>query len=147
MQEILARKLRAFIGINNPDVLVKLQTESKVTDYLKEKVASIDPLLTHLLARDTEPYFIEEYCMHLMTADLRPSRFNYIASVFEEEFEPVYRQFRFAGILRYEIINMVEACKTVFDTVGFNEANVESRLLRYATTGALHDYLENKKWN
>ena len=147
MQEILIQKLHAYIVNNNPEVLIQLQTETKVSAYLKGKLSSIEPLLNEMITEGVEPFFIAEMCMNVLTEDLRPSRFNYIATVFEEEFNPVYRQFRFVHILRYELINMVEACKAVFDSMDFNEQNTESRLLRYAIVGAIHDYLENKKWN
>jgi hypothetical protein len=108
---------------------------------------AIEPLLHEMIEEGSQPFFIEEFCMNLLTEELRPSRYNYISTVFEEEFEPIYRQFRFAGILRYEIINMVQTCTTVFDSLHFNEQNTESRLLRYAIAGALYEYLDNKKWN
>lgn len=147
MQEILIHKLHAYIVHNNPDVLIKLQAEGKVTSYLNEKVAAVDAMLNELLRKDTHPYFIEELCMHTMTAELRPSRYNYIAEILEEEFQLHYQQYKDIGILQFELISMVGSFQQIFESMHFSEANAESRLLRYAICGAISEYLENKKLN
>lgn len=147
MQEILISKLHAYIVHNSPDVLVKLQSEGRVTSYLKEKVAAVDSMLNELLKKDTDPYFIEALCMHTMTAELRPSRYNYIAEIMEEEFQQHCHHYKNIGILQFELISMVESFQPIFDSMHFSEANTESRLLHYAICGAISEYLENKKLN
>ena len=147
MQELLIRKLHDYMGDNNPDLLIKLQTEGKVTDYLKEKVSSVDSMMMELIRTDTDPYFIEELCMFSLTAELRPSRYNCVKAIFEEEFDQSYQTYYEMGILRFELVNMVEAFHPIFDALQFSEANAESRLLRYALCGAIQNYIESKKWN
>lgn len=147
MQEVLIKKLHTYIGDNNPDVLIQLQSEGMVTSYLKEKVASVDSMMMELIRTDTDPYFIEELCMYRMTADLRPSRYNYVREILEEEFLPVFLQYNNLGILQFEVINMVESLQPVFDGLHFSEANLESRLLHYATCGAIQNYIDSKRWN
>jgi len=147
MQEILIRKLHEFMGDNNPDVLFKLQSEGKVTTYLKEKVSSIDPMLNELIRTNTDPFFIEELCMYSLTADLRPSRYNCVREILEEEFQTVYLQYNELGVLRFELISMVESLNQIFDSLHFSEANAESRLLRYAICGAIQNHIDSKKWN
>ncbi len=144
MQEVLIEKLHQYITNNNPDLLIALQHEESISNYLKEKVAAIDPLLTELLAANTPAYLIEEQCINELTRGLRPSRFNYLTSILEEEFETDYYRLKENGILNYEVINLIEVCKPVFETFGFSEENESDMHLHYAITGAIQKYLEKK---
>ena len=87
MQEILTEKLHNYIIANNLDLLIELQQDSKEDSYLQEKVATVEALLNQLLSDDTPSYIIEEQCLDFLTKDLRPSRFNYLLTVLEEDFE------------------------------------------------------------
>ena len=90
-------------------------------------------------------YVIEEACMNVLTQDLRPSKFNYIKSILEEEFDNKYLQFHASGTLQFEVINMINQCQKIFDTIGFTEENEDSRELRYAITGTISEYLESEQ--
>ncbi len=144
MQEVLIKKLFQYISDNNPELLITLQNETGVSNYLKEKVAAISPMLDALLATDTPAYLIEEHCMDELTKELRPSKFNYLISILEEEFEADYYRLQDNGILTYEVINLIEVCKPVFEIFGFSEENESDMHLHYAITGALQEYLEKK---
>lgn len=145
MQEVLIAKLHQYIAVNNPDLLITLQQEGSVSHYLKEKIAAIDPLVDHLLAANTPAYLIQEQCMDELTKELRPSRFNYLISILEEEFEPDYSRLKESGLLTHEVINMIESCTPIFDTLGFTVENENDRHLRYAITGKVKEYFENKR--
>ena len=71
------------------------------------------------------------------------ARFDYLQSVFEEEFEAVHLTFHVSGILIYELMNLLAACAHLFDEFGFPESE-DSRLLRYAVTGTIAEYLEGE---
>ena len=114
MQEILIRKLLDYIQDNNPELLLTLEEENRVTDYLYENVASIGGLLNQLLADDKPSAFIEEYCMEEMTRQLKPSRYNYLKAILEDEFPSDFERFHHAGILQTEIINLITVCDPVF---------------------------------
>lgn len=145
MQEVLSEKLHQYIKDNNPDLLFTLQRDGSVSDYLQEKVAAIDTLLNELISANTPTYIIEEHCMDELTRELRPSKFNYLIAILEEEFEMDFYRLNENGILTYEIVNLIEDCKPVFDAFGFTEENESNRHLHYAITGAIKEYLENKK--
>lgn len=144
MQEVLSEKLHQYIKDNNPDLLLTLQVDGNVRVYLKEKIDSIDDLLNELIATNTPAYIIEERCMDELTKELRPSKFNYLISILEEEFEKDFHRLKENGILTYEIVNLIEYCKPVFEVFGFSEENESNRYLHYAITGAIKEYLENK---
>ena len=142
MQEILMRKLHEYIRENNPDVLLQLEADTTVTKYLTNKVSAADSLL-HQLENGQPGYIIQDACMELLTQDLKPSRYNYICNILEEEFESSYLQFKAAGIMQFEAINLIKYCKAVFDDLNFNEENEGNRFLRYVIIGSISEYLES----
>src|SRR5665647_376806 len=60
MQKILIKKLHEYIRENNPDLLLQLEEESKVTEYLEKKVSTVNNLLQQY--RGQPEYIIEEVC-------------------------------------------------------------------------------------
>jgi hypothetical protein len=70
-------------------------------------------------------------------------RYDYLQLVFEEEFEETHLQFLVNGILVYELLNLLNACAHWFEEFGFPESE-DSRLLRYAITGTIAEYLEGE---
>lgn len=145
MQEVLMEKLHRYMVNNNPDLLIRLQQDKAVSTYLKDKVAAVDVLAHELLSVGTPAYLIEERCMDELTKELRPSKFNYLSNVLEEEFTHVYYQLVEAGLLTYEIINLIERCTPVFETIGFTVENEDDHYLRYAVTGIINEYLQSKQ--
>lgn len=143
MQAILTEKLRSYIIHNNPDIILRLQEDFSLTRYLEEKVFNVQPLLESLLAENKPQYIIEERCLHELTRDLRPSKFNYIRLLLEEEFEPDYARLKESG-MTYEIVNLIEVCEPVFEAVGFTEENESSRDLQSAVAGTIQQYLESQ---
>lgn len=141
MQSILTEKLRAFIVHNNPDLVVGLQADYSVTNYLEDKVASVMPMVEQLLAEGKPLYIIEELCLGEMTSELRPSKFHFLKNVLEEDFPADYARMLDAGVITYEVMNLIDSCKAVFETMGFTEENEDDRFLRYAVITEIHDYL------
>ncbi|WP_216824408.1 hypothetical protein [Emticicia sp. TH156] len=130
-----------YIVHNNPDFQFKLQENQSVSSYLEEKVSGIGPLINQLLMDSNPSYVIEEQCLSELTNDLRPSRYIYIRSVLEEDFQTEYTRLLQTGILTFEINNMVEACKELLDELEFSEENEDNRHIRYAVIGQIHGYL------
>ena len=144
MEEILIKKLHDYIRENNPDILVQLEEEKKVTEYLSDRIKLVDGLLQQAGTKQPS-YIIEEACMDILTEDLRPSKYHYICAILEEEFEATYRRLQNSGTLQFEIINLVKYCQPLFDAVGFTLENEDSRELQYSVTGAIAEYLESNK--
>lgn len=142
MEDVLMEKLYGYIRDNNPDVFMALQEEGKLTGYINDKVLSMSALMKQRQADGQPNYIIEEECIAAMTADLRPSKFHYINNILEEEFETKWLEFNNNGLLRYELINIVNACEAVFEEMDFTEENENDNLLRYAIIGTLAGYLE-----
>ncbi|MFV8354902.1 DUF1896 family protein [Flavobacterium sp. XS1P32] len=118
-----------------------LQEEYNVLGYLNEKVNGVKSIIEDMLSEGTPQYIIEEICLNVLIEDLKPSRFIYIRSLLAEEFEKTYTTFRESGILTYEVINLMESCREVFETIGFTNENEEDPTLRNALIGQIADYL------
>ncbi|WP_163408124.1 DUF1896 family protein [Flavobacterium ajazii] len=141
MEELLKEKLWFYIIHNNPDLMFTLQEDYSVLDYLNEKINGIKFLLDDMLSDGTPKYIIEEICLNILTEDLKPSRFLYIRSLLSDEFEKTYVDFQESGILTFEVINLMESCKPIFETIGFTKENEEDLALRNALIGQIADYL------
>jgi hypothetical protein len=122
MNNILTR-LQLRLSQLNPELFALLQEERRVTDYLNS-----------FLLVPGDP---EEALCDVIT----PTRYDYLSSVLEEEFEEAYLRFSGSGILTYELINLSAVCTDVFEHFGFPE-NEDSRMLRYAVIGTVAEYLE-----
>lgn len=132
MEEILIKRLHDYVTENNPDLLLQLEEQGGVTTYLSGAIKRVEGVLKRPAAG--HDYIFEEVCLNLLTLDLRPSKFIYIRNILEEEFEKNYEQLLTSGTLAFEVINMIHYCRHVFETIGFTEANEDSRRLRYALT-------------
>jgi hypothetical protein len=141
MQGTFINNLYQYIRANNPDILLELEETGSVTTYLSNKVNTVEPLYEQLSKEGKPTYIIEEMCMNFLTEDLKPSRYNYILTILESDFEIKYNEFSETGILIYEISNMVKYCQSVFDDLNFSEENEDNRFLRYAITGVINEYL------
>ncbi|WP_426672101.1 hypothetical protein ACPPVU_12805 [Mucilaginibacter sp. McL0603] len=138
----LTSLLHDYLLQNHPDLLIALQEDHRLTHYLRSKVDSVQELCETLLAENRPPYVIEALCLEELTRDLRPSRFEYVRLLLEEEFEGDYLLMKNSGILTYEVINLIGACEPIFEVFAFGEENEESRELKYAVMGMIAEYLE-----
>lgn len=141
MQNVLMQKLWTYIVHNNPELMLSLQESYSVTPYLEEKVNTVMPMVAQLLDERRPQYVIEELCFNAITEELKPSRYQYIRAVIEEEFNADYERMKENGTLTYEVVNLIETCKSIFSDFGFNSDNEENRHLRYAIIGQVQDYL------
>jgi hypothetical protein len=123
--DILIDRLHLRLMQLNPELFVQLQEEQRVTDYLNSFL---------LVPGDPESALYDA---------ITPTRYDYVGAVLREEFEQMYLRFSGVGILTYELINLAAACTGVFEHFGFPE-NEDSRMLRYAVTGTIAEYLEGE---
>jgi hypothetical protein len=147
MKEILIGKLLEYIRNNNPDIVFALEAEDKLRSWLYDKAYRAEPLIQQLKNDKQPDYIIQETCLDEMTRDLRPSRYNYILHILEEEFETDYKQLLQSGLLQHEVVNMINYCNSRFDDLVFAEENEDNQFIRYAITGAVSEYLESNRGN
>lgn len=143
MEEILINKLHQYIRENNPDVLVHLEEDGVLSEYLASKVNAVYTLINQL-DKGEPAFIIEDVCMDVMTQDLKPSKYNYIHNIIKEEFEDAYLRFVASGVLRYEVINLINYCRSVFKDLNFSKENEDNRFTHYAIAGMIGEYLQVK---
>jgi hypothetical protein len=144
MQKILKNKLLEYIRDSNPDILFALEAEASVTIWLTDKVHTVDTLIEQLKEMKQSDYQIEETCMEILTQDLRPSKYNFISNLLEEEFEQHYQRLLQTGLLQHEVINLIHHCQSAFDDLNFSEDNEDNQFLRYAIIGCISEYFESE---
>jgi hypothetical protein len=144
MKEKLIKRLRESIQENHPDLLLSLLEENRLEDYLHEQVNGIDELVKELVAKHSSSSLIEDLCMKELTRTLRPSRYNYLHDLLQEEFADDYDKLKEKETLTAELINMIGACEPVFDELKFSEENEDDMYIRYAVMGAVHEYLRKE---
>ena len=141
MQELLTNKLHHYISENHADLFIQLEEAHQTISFLRDKVLELDSLISKLKSENKPEYIIEEICMEELTKDLRSGKYDYIKNILEEEFEFVFNVLQNAGILQYEIINIINYSETTFETFDFNEGIENNRVLRYAVIGMISEYL------
>lgn len=144
MQQLLIRKLHSYIIQNNPELLLSLEGESRVSQYLEEKVASLDPLIERLIDEERSPYFIEYECMDILTKDLRPSKFHFLSSILSRAFPDIYFRFQQAGVLTYEITNIIALTMDLFEEHHFTEEMETDRAFEQVLIWVITDYLDDQ---
>lgn len=147
MKENLIGSLLEYIRDNNPDVLFALEAEDKLRVWLYDKASAVEPLMQQLKNSKQPDYIIAETCLQEMTKELRPSRYNYILHILEEEFETNHKELLQSGLLQHEVINMINYCNSTFDDLVFAEVNEDNQFIRYAITGTVSEYLESNRVN
>lgn len=147
MKEILIGKLLEYIRDNNPDILFALEAEDKLRLWLYSKADSVQPLWQQMETDKQPAYIIEETCLTELTRELRPSRYNYILNLLEQEFENDYTILAKSGVLQHEVVNIFGYCDSVFNDLKFSEENEDNRFIRYAIGGAISEYLDSNRVN
>lgn len=144
MEELLRNKLRTYIAVNNPDLIVQQQyNRFSFTLYVIDQVQAVMPKVMDWLESGVPQYEIEELALKEMTATLRPSKYQYIKQVLEEDFPLEEENFTEAGVLTFEIINMIELCQNSFEAFDFSEETQHERKLRYAIIADIASYLNS----
>ena len=75
MKEILVNKLHQYIRENNPHVLFQLEEDGVVTEYLTNKIATVDILLKQS-DKGQPAYIIEDGILSARIKRLLPVRWN-----------------------------------------------------------------------
>jgi hypothetical protein len=141
MENILKEKLWEYIIHNNPELMYKLQEQYGVTEYLDQKVKSVLALADEMASECTPGEIIEEICINVLTAELKPSRFTYLRLLLLEEFRDKYVDFARSGTLTFEVLNLMGACSDFFETSGFTAGSTTDPNFKNTLIPKITDYL------
>jgi hypothetical protein len=142
MKEQLTHKLHSYLVQNHLDLMISLVEDHRLAHYLEDKVDSVMDLCQGLQAENRPVYVIEALCMEELTRDLRPSRFEYVRALLEEEFEADYHRMSAGCILTYEVISLIGACEPIFEVFAFGQERENSKELRYVVMSMIAEYLQ-----
>jgi hypothetical protein len=142
MREKLAGALRAHVRAHHPDLLLRLEEEKGLREYMEDSLDAVEILAGELLAGDRAPCLIEECCLDQLHAQLGPSKFELIRQLAEEQFPQQYRAFQRVGILVHELANLVEICQPLFEIIGLSPDGEDDGYLREALTAAMRGYFK-----
>lgn len=134
MSDKLQGLLLGYIRENNPDLLFQLDEDDALHVWVLEKIREVEMVL-----QQSKPIADHEF-LDLMTADLKPSKFNYLRDLLEEEFPEDYERLKESGMMRYEIVHLIHLCSYYFETMPISEDPDENRQLDYAVNGVITDY-------
>jgi hypothetical protein len=79
--------------------------------------------------------------MDELTGELRPSRYNYLLLVVEDDFKKEYAIWLEKGTLTYEVVNLVRECSPGFESYKFSEDNEDDKDLRKAVIRSIKNYI------
>src|SRR5690606_29665683 len=120
MKKNLIKSFHEYLRENNPDLLLRLEESNQVAKYLADKINSVDGIINQM--DNKEPaHTIEKVCIEVLTRDLRPSKYNYISKVLQEEFTGRYQYLQASGRFKVEVIDLIKKCQSVFEDLNFSE--------------------------
>lgn len=141
MKASLKSKLLNYIVEHNPELLLQLQENFTVSQYINDRVLQVMDNVQQWLSVGISLNQAEDMALRSMTVDLRPSRYLYLKNVLEEEFKCEAEAFIEAGVLTYELVNLIGHCTETFAAFQFCEENQGSRKLRHAIIADIAAYI------
>lgn len=142
MEQRLKGCLLSYMIQNSPELLMALQSDQKVSEYIEQKVTLVGPLLDNLIREETPTHEVEAECLKTLTEDLRPSKFRFISRLLEKEFPHYYQRLKAAGTITLEITNIISTSIDIFDTFGFTEKSEEDIAFLYAIKNAVFHHFK-----
>ncbi|WP_448633417.1 hypothetical protein [Pedobacter panaciterrae] len=130
MKEQLKKQLENYLVQHNPELIISLQHRA-LDQYLEERLAKHLPSFNSLTITEEEPELVARVLMKVLTADLRPSKYQYLRNLLKEEFTGDYLQLRENGTLTQEIVHLIAVCTPIFNSMHFSEAKLNDTLIRY----------------
>ncbi len=142
MERELLDRLLSYVAEHNPELAVMLSPKVSMLDFLNGKVQLVQPYAAKLEQQGKPMDEILTSCLHVMTAELRPSKYQYVLSLLNSDFPENYAQMESAGVLKAEIIHLVCTGAGIFRNFCFAEETKNSSLLRHAIIHHIHQHLE-----
>jgi hypothetical protein len=139
---MLMEKLNRFLVENHPDLVVSLQADGRVTQYLQDRLDMLDDLPEVLLEKGQPLYIAEDMCMEILTRDLQASKYHFICSQLSNFFETIYEDWSVSGILVFEVINLIQLCDPVFLEFGFCEESGDDPKISAAAVEVIGKYVK-----
>lgn len=143
IRDRLTGLFRNYIAENNPDLIVRIEGNESMKRYISDKVSTAMVLAKRLKEQGSSEDEILDTCLESMVTDLKPSKFRFVKDLIERKFKKKDDQLTEAGVLTYEIINIIENHDHLFEKHGFNDREGDNIQLESEFTAVLFDRFEN----
>ena len=144
MKEQLKKQLENYLVQHNPELIISLQHRA-LDQYMEEKLARHLPQFNAFIVNGKACDLISRVVMKVLTADLRPSKYDYLHNLLKEEFTEDYLRLRENGTLTQEIVQLIALCTPIFSALHFSEAKLNDKLIRHAICWQIDQYLHTTK--
>ena len=141
METALKERLWDYIIIHNPELMYHLQEQYLVGSYLQRKVNEVLPQAQEMRANGVDVCTILEACIEELTQELKPSKFQFVRRVIQEEFPAEYQLLSSTYMLDYEVLNIVDASWDIFQQFGPYCERENSKIQRYAVMHQISTHL------
>ncbi|ATP57411.1 hypothetical protein CPT03_13490 [Pedobacter ginsengisoli] len=144
MKEQFKKQLENYLVQHNPELIISLQHRA-LDQYMEEKLARHLPQFNAFIVNGKACDLISRVVMKVLTADLRPSKYDYLHNLLKEEFTEDYLRLRENGTLTQEIVQLIALCTPIFSSLHFSEAKLNDKLIRHAICWQIDQYLHTTK--
>lgn len=147
MRTQIKEQFKILLQEDYPEVILLFTENGSLQQYLEDRITTIDPLIDELLQEDMTNEEVITLCMEQLIAGFGPSKYKYLSEVMQREFPEEYEQFNHAGVLKFEVTNLIVACMAAFDAFEFSLDNLDDTFLRHMIIAEMHDYLISRTQN
>lgn len=147
MRTQIKEQFKNLLQEDYPEVILLFTENGSLQQYLEDRITTIDPLIDELLQEDMTNEEVITLCMEQLTAGFGPSKYKYLSEVMEQEFPEEYEQFSQAGVLKFEVTNLIVACIAAFDAFEFSLDKLDDTFMRHMIIAEMHDYLISRTQN
>ncbi|WP_449436742.1 DUF1896 family protein [Pedobacter steynii] len=144
MKEQFKKQLENYLVQHNPELIISLQHKA-LDQYMEEKLARHLPQSNAFIVNGKACDLISRVVMKVLTADLRPSKYDYLHNLLTEEFTEDYLRLRENGTLTQEFVQLIALCTPIFSSLHFSEAKLNDKLIRHAICWQIDQHLHTTK--
>lgn len=141
MKTRLKKQFEKLLQEEYPEMILLFSEKGTLSQYLEDRIKWIEPVLDELMQEDIEDDEIIALCIKELTSGFGPSKYRYLLTVLEEEYPEDYHRFNAAGVLKFEVTNLIVACTAAFDAFEFSAETMDNTFLRHMIIAEIHDYL------
>jgi len=145
MRARIKKQFENLLQEEYPEMILLFSEKGTLSQYLEDRITWIEPVIDELMQEVIEDEEIITLCMKELTSGFGPSKYRYLLTVLEEEYPADYQRFKTAGVLKFEVTNLIVTCTAAFDAFEFSAETMDNTFLRHMIIAEIHDYLLSRQ--